>query len=172
MHHESLHFGKDQSVRKRISVDRIAQQALHQFDEEIALRNIVLEIDLPETQASVYPQAIHTAVTQLIENAIQAMPSGGELSVTLIDGESQWELEIADSASRSSSGATATVDDTIPTHNGQLKNLEPSVPSTYLDTAMSAAMLHGGQVQTWDCPQGGTANVLVIPRFLDRKRAA
>jgi len=29
----------------------------------------------------------------------------------------------------------------------------------------AAADAHGGHVQTWNCPSGGTANVLIIPKL-------
>ncbi len=117
------------------------------------------------------PEVIHRAVANLIENAIDAMPKGGELLVTLVDCRHQWELEVADTSSIQEAGEIPATHDREPTLKSELIRLQADGSPERLEIANSAAMVHGGQVQTWECPQGGTANVLVIPRFAQRKAA-
>ena len=88
------------------------------------------------------------------------------MSVTLVDGENQWELEVADSLPHTKRGmmpADATTTTPLSLYAPEIQVLPES---ERLRLAMDVAMNHGGQIQTWNCPQGGKANVLVIPRIL------
>jgi len=123
-------------------------------------QKIILETDLDTFDAFINPKLLHSAAAALVENAIEAMPNGGEISITLIDGKHQWELEVADSfgmAFNSFERKNQPTDDTLPV-------VIPFPQTERLRNAHRAAMAHGGQIQTWSCPQGGTAHVLVIPR--------
>ena len=158
-----------ESVTRCVSIDQLTEGILTDFETQLESNNIRVDKDLPNFSADVYPRFIHAAVCQLIENAIQQMPSGGELNVTLIEGERCWELEVADSLPnpqmRKHNSPTALPHTMLP----RIAGIEPDLK---LEVAQHAADLHGGHVQSWDCPQGGTANVLVIPRQRDRHKAA
>lgn len=150
-----------------ISIDSLTEDVLSEFAEKIESSNIRVDKDLPLLSAPVFPQFIHSAVCQLIENAIDAMPAGGELNVTLIDGDSCWELEVADSTATT---ANCEHSSTLPAIG--LPTIIPLDNRSKLELARRAASVHGGHVQTWDCPQGGTANILVIPRRQEIRKAA
>ncbi|MDG2184413.1 MAG: hypothetical protein P8K79_01970 [Mariniblastus sp.] len=153
------------STKTSIEINSLTKDLVASFTSRFEQHNIRVETDLPNVTADVFPEAIHRAVANLIENAIDSMPSGGELLVTLVDCRHQWELEIADT--RSADVLPPTEPDFNP-ENEPIR-LQGMCVQEHLEIANSAAMIHGGQVQTWECPQGGTANVLVIPRFAVRK---
>ncbi|MCH2182223.1 MAG: hypothetical protein MK108_09485 [Mariniblastus sp.] len=158
---------EDKSIKSSIEINHLTKDLVASFTSRFEKQNIRVETDLPEVTADVFPEVIHRAVANLIENAIDAMPKGGELLVTLVDCRHQWELEVADTSSLQESLSTfpETEIDNEPIR------LQADCAPERLEIANSAAMVHGGQVQTWECPQGGTANVLVIPRFAQRKAA-
>lgn len=79
------------------------------------------------------------------------------MSVTLVDGNFQWELEVADS----SNGEDWH---TVVRENQDLPRIVTDELDAHMSTAHQLAMSQGGQIQTWNCPQGGIANVLVIPK--------
>ena len=150
-----------------VAINDLTEEVLCQYAEAIESNNIRVEKDLPELAADVYPRFIHSAVAQLIENAIGSMPNGGDLNVTLIEGDSCWELEIADSVNEN-----RTVKQTTKETTPALPKIDALANRCKLEIARRAAVVHGGQIQTWDCPQGGTANVLVIPRRQESHKSA
>ena len=126
------------SAPDQVSITELTETVLKRYSNDIHSKQIRVEMELQQLSAKVNKKSIILAVCDLLENAITTTPLGGELNVTLINGETCWELEIADSANH-------------------LADLQ-------LNHAWTAAKIHGGSVQTLACPQGGTANVLVIPQ--------
>ena len=146
-----------------VPINQLAQQVITSFAGKFEAKQIRIDADMESVNASVDRQAIHQAVSRMIENAIDSMPSGGKINLTLIDGPHHWELEVADSVGEIYGQQWKTeVDSNDAIHAENLKRIEPENPR--LDAVRVAAQQHGGQVQSWLCPQGGTAHVLVIPR--------
>jgi K+-sensing histidine kinase KdpD len=142
------------------NVEHLINQLVDEYRPRMTQRKINLETDFDTFDACVDPSLLHSAAAALVENAIEAMPNGGEISITLIDGKYQWELEVADSfgmAFNSFEQESQESDNSLPV-------VIPFPETERLRNAHRAAMAQGGQIQTWSCPQGGTAHVLVIPR--------
>ena len=142
------------------NVEQFIRELVDVYRPKMTEQKIVLETDFDSFDACVSPSLLHSAAAALVENAIEAMPNGGEISITLIDGKFQWELEVADSlgmAFNSFERKTQKSDESLPV-------IIPFPETEKLRNAHRAAMQQGGQIQSWSCPQGGTAHVLVIPR--------
>ena len=155
------------------SITAMTAGLLKSFTDCFAKRNIEVETDLSSFESKVDPDILRTVVGSLIENAIESMPDGGELSVTLMGDHQHLELEIADTGVRK----TNRWGEERPRgkhrdRSNELCRIVASSESFHLKRAQRAATQHGWQIQTWDCPQGGTANVLVVPTFKQRRRAA
>lgn len=155
------------SAEEQADISQLIQQVLFKLHPDIEQSNVNVETDVSELVAPVHPEMIAAAIQNLVKHAIHTMPDGGEISVTLIDGNYQWELEIADSSSDGSSPNRR-----FEGHDSGFPIAIPHIIDQYLVDAHRLAMRHGGQIQTWDCPQGGIANVLVIPKRPDRQQQA
>jgi hypothetical protein len=142
------------------SVSNFVRELLDDYDPQFESRNIKLELDFDPIESAFDDSLIKAATIALLENAIESMPTGGELSVTLIDGSHQWELEVADTVGMAfSSHDCDSKDESV-----DLPVIIPFPETDRLRAAHRAALAHGGQIQTWNCPQGGTAQVLVVPK--------
>ena len=121
------------------------QTVVGRYAQKIRQKNLNIELDLAPIQAKVDQRIIDQALCLLIEYAIEKSPNGGEVDITLVDSDDQWELEIADSRIEFE----------------QMPVLDRNEIRLY--DARRAAKKHGGLVRSFLCPQGGTANSLVIP---------
>lgn len=143
------------------SVNQIVDDLLEFNGPRLSRHNISIETDLEPTSALIDASVIQSAIQALLDNAIESMPDGGVLSATLINGKHQWEFEVADT----SGIAYSSIESCTPTdETTRLPVVIPFPETDQLRDAYRSASKLGGQIQTWDCPQGGTAHVLVIPR--------
>ena len=157
---------KNASSRSSSSCDladigQLVDKVLYKLHPEIERGNVNVETDVCELVASIDSNTIEAAIKNLIQHAINIMPQGGDISVTLIDGNYQWELEVADSSTTFTSNASFSP---LADSPNRLNRVMPQVVDQFLVDAHRLALRHGGQIQSWDCPQGGMANVLVIPK--------
>ena len=156
-HNEQSHV---HSTRSR-NVKQFIDEILEKYRPRLTQQKINIETDLDTFDAEFHPSLLHSAAAALVENAIGSMPNGGEISVTLIDGKHQWELEVADSLGMAYNSFEKESEKPAKT----LPVIIPFAETEKLRDAHRAAIAQGGQIQSWNCPQGGTANVLVIPRY-------
>ena len=145
---------------QRKSVANLVRELLDGYHTQFESRNIMLDVDFDPIESAFDDSLIRAATISLLENAIDSMPDGGELSVTLIDGNHQWELEVADTMGM----AFNSFEQGSKTGSNEPPEVIPFPETDRLRTAHRAALAHGGQIQTWNCPQGGTAQVLVVPK--------
>lgn len=164
-----MYAERDNMDVEQVSVAEATATAIDHVRLVCENKSIDIETDLAGVTAVASPGLIIPAVGNLLSNAIAAMPLGGELSVTLVETDAQWELEVADSGPKPSrfkttapalltSAATVENDDDLPTV------LEFEAHRTLL-VVDRLAREHNGMVQIYSCPLGGTAHVLIIPKF-------
>ncbi len=158
-------------------VNQIVESTIDLCRQQFEQNSISVELDLENVEADIDRDMVRQTTKLLLDNATEKMlDGGGTISVTLIDGQHQWELEVADSKGMAyhpfghsdiGPGEKQTQDMDV--------DLDLPViiqfPSTdALRLAYRTAAKHGGQIQTWDCPQGGTAHVLVVPKHPHRNK--
>lgn len=135
-------------------VEEVCESMAPQLDAQ----GIDVDIDVPpNTVLTADREMIRRAVLNLVLNAMDVMPEGGELVVTGYDGARQFELEVADS------GPGLTTE--------QKKRLfEPFYTTKEKGTGLGLSVVfhvaesHGGKVTAINCPEGGAAFTLKIPR--------
>ena len=156
-----------------VSIDHLVREIIDRHRVAWLKNEIRFESDLAKINVKANPKLIQEAVEALISHANEKLVRGCELSFTLIDDLHQWELEVADNVGEfPKSQVEWDAVFSVPMEKSEtLTTALPFPNSPYLNKAYEAALLHGGQLQTWDCPQGGRAYVLVIPKLIHRSAA-
>ena len=149
-----------------ISINELVVDVLGIHRANLENQNITVETDLSSVVAPANEKLIRTALDALIQHANQMMVRGGELSVTLLDGRYEWELEVADSAVHFPN-SQMEIDQlfSVPQSKLEASVVTPFSNSRFLETAYQVVLQHGGQLQSWECSKGGTAHVMVVPKF-------
>jgi signal transduction histidine kinase len=143
-------------------IDEVADPLRPQLEAQ----DVSLLIDVPERQrVSADRHMVRRAVLNLVLNAIDAMPDGGELVITACETTGGWELEIADGGP----GLPCNLQHSI---------FEPFVSTKSNGTGLGLAVVHrvaeahGGSITAMNCPEGGAAFLLRIPRQRVQEAAA
>ncbi|MFV2065511.1 MAG: PAS domain-containing sensor histidine kinase [Pirellulales bacterium] len=161
-----LHFTSEraphwQSFCLRSLIDEIVASIAPQLDAQAitTIRDVPLG-----TRLTADRDLMRRALLNLVLNALDAMPEGGELVFTSYVGPAGLELEVADSGPGLDKEALA-------------RACEPFFTTKSTGTGLGLAIVyrvaeaHGGDVEIGNCPEGGAAVTLRIPRHV-RKAAA
>jgi signal transduction histidine kinase len=108
---------------------------------------------------------IRRAVEHLMLGAIAAMPKGGSLWATSATGPNTLELEIADTGPTLSDEARRHAFDSP-------GDTERGASGWELAMVYHIAKMHGGNVTAANCPEGGVAFTLRLPRRAALEAAA
>ena len=141
------------------SLSDFVRQVVTSYRNTCDSKNVSMVLDLEDVSAPYDRKLVHRAVSALVENAIDSMPEGGELEATLINTTHQWELEIADSGGN----ACASDNDNAPAE-AELPRIQGVPSTTQMSVLNHLSVLMNATIQSWNCPLGGTANVLVVPK--------
>ncbi len=135
-------------------VDEVCQAVGPQLDaQSIEVRTDVA----PSARLSADREMIRRAMLNLILNSLDAMSAGGELVITSFAGPQGFELEIADSGP----GIT---------DEQQQHLFDPFYSTKATGTGLGLSIVqriaesHGGRVTARNCPEGGAAFTIEIPR--------
>ncbi|MBM4087921.1 MAG: sensor histidine kinase [Planctomycetes bacterium] len=139
------------------ALQSLARDVCESVQPQLAAQGILTELDVPE-RLTVWADRdmLRRALLNLVLNALDAMPHGGELTITGTDGPFGIELEVADSGPGIAEGCGARL-------------FEPFFTTKQDGTGLGLviveriAEMHGGQVLVCNCPQGGAAFTIAIP---------
>lgn len=135
-------------------VEEICDSLAPQLDAQ----GIEPSIDVPpNTVVEADREMLRRAILNLALNAIDAMPRGGDLVITSIDGPGALELEIADSGGGLSEQQLDTIFDPFVTSKQSGTGLGLAIVQRIVDA-------HGGQITATNCPEGGAAFTILLPR--------
>jgi len=146
------------------SLSDFVRQVVSGYRNTCESKNVSMVLDLEEVSAPYDRKLVHRAVAAMVENAIEAMPEGGELEATLVNAEYQWELEIADSGKSFTEESTeaTSLEKAVP--DGELPRILGADTTAHMGMLNQLSILMNATVQSWNCPLGGTAHVLVVPK--------
>ena len=121
-------------------------------------QKVALEIDVPpNTVLNADRELIRRAILNLMLNALDVMPSGGELVITSYEGLTGLDIEIADSGPGIPDGLDKRLFEPFFSTKEKGAGLGLAVVA-------HAAEAHGGSVLAMNCPEGGAAFTIKIPR--------
>ena len=135
------------------------------LSRQMASPTVDVLIDIPTQQMiTADGDMLRQAVANLVVHAIDTMPDGGSLVVTSSAGPNTVELEIADSGS-------GLPEEMQHQAAGELFRSSAGTVDFGLAVACRIAQLHGGKVTAMNCPEGGAAFTLSIPRTVATEKA-
>jgi len=154
-----LHFSSQRDPRReRLDVAAMLRDVLQSLEPQLRAQDISAQVDCPQgLTATADGDMLRRAVLNLVLNALDAMPAGGELMLTACQTKTGLEIEIADSGP----GIPATIVDRL---------FEPFFTTKGSGTGLGLAIVeriasaHGGEAIAMNCPEGGAAFTLVIPQ--------
>ena len=139
-------------------VGDLVNEVYQSLEPQLEAQMIDVDIDIPpNTLLTADREMIRRAVLNLVLNAIDAMPGGGNLVITSYDSAGGFELEIADSGR----GLT---------DEAKRRAFEPFYSTKQNGTGLGLAIVyhvaeaHGGTVTAMNCPEGGAAFTIKLPR--------
>ena len=140
------------------SVRDLVDEILLSLGPQLAAQAVEVTVDVPlDARVSADRAMVHRSILNLVHNAIDAMQDGGELTVTSYDGDVGFELEIADTGDGLS-------DETLRRAFEPFYSTKSSGTGLGLALVQRVAEAHGGDVTALNCPDGGAAFTLRIPR--------
>jgi two-component system sensor histidine kinase HydH len=146
-------------------VGDLVNEVCESLEPQLDAQMIHVDVDVPpNTPLTADREMFRRAILNLVLNAIDAMPNGGELVITSYHGPRGFELEVADSGPGLS-------------EEQKRKAFEPFYSTKQNGTGLGLAIVyhvaeaHGGTVTAMNCPEGGAAFTIRIPRRAMRAAA-
>ncbi len=162
-----LHFTADRDPnREPIEVRQLFDDVMGSLHPQLEAQAIDIDVDVPPSLMLFADRdMLRRCVLNLTLNAVDAMPDGGELVVTAVECDSNIEIEIADSGHGLQDDVRSRI-------------FEPFFTTKHTGTGLGLAIVeriaevHGGAVLAMNCPEGGAAFTIVLPKRLAMKAAA
>jgi two-component system, sensor histidine kinase FlrB len=146
-------------------VGDLVEEVCQSLEPQLDAQCIDVDVDVPpNTLLTADREMVRRALLNLVLNAVDVMPEGGELVITSYDGVRGFELEVADS------GPGLTEEE-------QRRVFEPFYSTKQNGTGLGLAVVyhvaeaHGGTVTAANCPEGGAAFTIRFPRRATRAAA-
>lgn len=125
---------------------------------QLEAQDIQIEVDIPFGERLRADRGmLRRALLNLVLNALDAMPSGGELYISSYNSPWCYELEVADTGPGISEEALRQLFDPFFTTKSNGTGLGLAIVSRIAEA-------HGGEVRAANCPQGGAAFTIRVPR--------
>ena len=128
------------------------------LNPQMEAQGIQVSIDVPpNTLVTADREMLRRALVNLVLNAIDVMPRGGDVIITSYDGPTGFELEVADSGPGLSQEQLGHVFDPFFTTKSNGTGLGLSIVHRIVEA-------HGGRITALNCPDGGAAFTIELPR--------
>jgi signal transduction histidine kinase len=158
MVNDLLHFAAERAPHcEVVQVRELVEDVCQSLGPQLDAQEIGPEIDVPPHATILADRdMLRRAILNLALNALDAMPDGGRLVITGVEGLQGFELEVADSGE----GLSDEV---------RRRAFEPFFTTKNSGTGLGLAIvehilqLHGGNVLAQNCPEGGAAFTLQFP---------
>ena len=144
----------------------LVEEVCRPLESRFSDQAIQVIIDIPANLSiAADRELLGRALRNLVQNAVEAMPNGGTLEATSVVAAEAIELEIADTGPALSEEQLHQAFELLPT-------AKRGGTGWGLAVVQRISELHGGQVTAANCPDGGVAFTLRIPRRAALEAAA
>jgi signal transduction histidine kinase len=159
MVNDLLHFTTErQPTPSLFDLRQLVGDVCHALRPQLDAQHVATDLDVPlGLKLLADRDMVRRAVLNLVLNALDAMPDGGDLVFTGCATPRGIELEVADSGPGLSSEQLGRAFEPFYTTKSGGTGLG-------LSLVFRTAQLHGGEVIAANCPEGGAAFTLVFPR--------
>ena len=139
-------------------IDQLVEEALTLMKQEVENRDIRVEVSLPKRPAKVRvdPDQIKQAFYNLIKNALQAMPDGGTLTITVKCSDQFVGISFADNGIGIERDDLGRIFEAYHTTKGDGSGLGLMIVQRIIQD-------HGGQIEVVSEPGSGTTFTLLLP---------
>jgi signal transduction histidine kinase len=138
-------------------VQDLVEEIIDSLAPQLEAQGIEAELDVPpHTVVTADREMLRRAILNLVLNAIDAMPKGGDLVVTSYERHGGLELEIADSG-------PGLPEAHLPRLFDPFFTTKPSGTGLGLSIVHRIVEAHGGRVTAVNCPEGGAAFTIELP---------
>lgn len=147
-------------------VDELVEEIADSLGPQLEAQGVDVELDIPPAMPlRADREMIRRALLNLMLNALDVMPHGGEIIVTACEGFEGFEIEVADSG-------PGIRDEDEPRLFEPFFSTKETGTGLGLSVVAHVAEAHGGSVIAENCPQGGAAFTIRLPRPLAHEAAA
>ena len=166
MRRQSSTLTKKPICPSRLDLASVIASVAEEYTEKFTRRGVSLELDVPQdVTALIDPLLMRDAFRKLIDNAIEAMPRGGDLVITSLTTPQNLVIEFADSG---------------PGVSDELRHrlFEPFATTKHDHAGLGLCMVrdivqaHHGTISVLDCPEGGAAFTIQLPAAREQRMAA
>lgn len=154
-----LHFSSQRDPQRRpVSMSVLLAEVCESLAPQLAAQNIRAAIDCPPDLVwEADGDMLRRALLNLVLNALDVLPAGGEIVLTAVATSRGLEVEVADSGP----GIPPPLIDRL---FEPFFTTKPSGTGLGLAIVERIAAAHGGQISAANCPEGGAAFTLQLPR--------
>jgi len=154
-----LHFSSQRDPnRTTVCIAAMLSEVCQSLAPQLDAQNVRAAIDCPPNlQAQADLDMLRRALLNLVLNALDALPGGGEIVLTAVRSPQGVEIEVADSGP----GVAPPLLDRL---------FEPFFTTKPCGTGLGLAIVeriaaaHGGRIAVTNCPEGGAAFTLLLPQ--------
>jgi signal transduction histidine kinase len=149
----------------REDVPRLVEGLLPAFSEQLRERGVQLKLELPPNLSAVQvdPMQLEQAVVEIVSNALDAMPEGGQLRIAALNGNGQVSIEIADTGTGIPESVLPSVCEPFFTTRAEGTGLGLAIAKRYVEQ-------NGGRLEILSRP-GGTTVRLHLPALAPEAEA-
>jgi signal transduction histidine kinase len=141
---------------RSFAIRDLVSEVLDSIAPQLEAQKIDVSLDVSHGIVSADREMLRRAILNLVLNAVDAMPHGGELVVTSYQGRHGVELEIADSGPGLQQEDLDRVFDPFFTTKATGTGLGLSIVNRIIEA-------HGGRVMAMNCAEGGAAFTIQLP---------
>ena len=160
-------YSKPQAIElQRLDLASLIIDVATSYTKQLEESNIDVDLDVPHNLwVELDPILMRDAFRKLIDNAVEAMPNGGQLTITSLIGRAGLDIEFADSGRGISDELKERLFEPFATTKHDHAGLGLSLVRDIVNS-------HHGTVSVDDCPEGGSAFTISIPFRNTTRQAA